>query len=177
MNKLYYEGPNPTVDLVILNHESKILLIKRKSTAEACPSMWALPGGFIDSLKGENSTIKKFIEGAETPEQAAKREVKEETNLFLDDNINILQVGIYEGNNRDPRDNEIGWSKSYAFFYNIPENIFNEQKENIRGLDDAEDVDWKTIDEIKNMKLAFDHSKIINDSLELYFNKKNKLKM
>lgn len=176
MNKLYYEGPNPTVDLVILNHESKILLIKRKSTAEACPAMWALPGGFIDSLKDDKNINKRFIEWAETPEQAAKREVKEETNLSLDDNIIISPVGIYEGNNRDPRDNSIGWSKSYAFFYSIPEDIFENQKEQIRGLDDAEDVDWKTIDEIKSMTLAFDHSKIIDDSLNLYFYKKNKLK-
>lgn len=177
MNKLYYEGPNPTVDLVILNHENKILLIKRKSTAEACPGMWALPGGFIDSLKEADATVKKFIEGAETPEQAAKREVKEETNLSLDDNISILPVGIYEGNNRDPRDTVFGWSKSFAFFYSISEQIFNEQKENIRGLDDAEDVDWKTIEEINSMQLAFDHGKIISDSLNLYFNKKNKPKM
>ena len=30
MKKLYFDGPNPTVDLVILNHEGRILLIKRK---------------------------------------------------------------------------------------------------------------------------------------------------
>lgn len=176
MNKLYFEGPNPTVDLVIVNHELKILLIKRRHNVEACPSMWALPGGFIDSMKSENIKNKSFIAGAESPETAAIREVKEETNLSLV-NVTILPVGIYEGNNRDPRDSDIGWSKSHAFFYEIPQAIFEAQKEHIRGLDDAEDVDWKSLTEINDMNLAFDHKKIIQDAISLYLNKKHKMKI
>lgn len=177
MKKLYFDGPNPTVDLVILNHEGKILLIKRKSTAEACPSMWALPGGFIDSLPTQINSegLKKFIEGAETAEQAAIREVKEETNLTLN-NVTISPVGIYEGNNRDPRDTEGAWSKSHAFFYRIPQEVFESQKDSIVGLDDAEDVKWISLEEIKNMTLAFDHGQIIHDALNLYLNKKPKIK-
>lgn len=177
MKKLYYWGANPTVDLVIINHENKILLIKRSEKSEACPSMWALPGGFVDSLTDPSVDKKdrKFIEGAETPEQAALREVKEETNLTLE-NVVISPVGIYEGNNRDPRDTEQAWSKSHAFFYRIPQEVFEAQKEHIRGLDDAEDVDWVSMDEIKNMQLAFDHNTIINDSLNLYVHKKLKIK-
>lgn len=177
MKKLYYWGANPTVDLVIINHENKILLIKRSEKSEACPRMWALPGGFVDSLIDPTVDKKdrKFIEGAETPEQAALREVKEETNLILE-NVVIYPVGVYEGNNRDPRDTIDAWSKSYAFFYRIPQEIFEAQKNNIVGLDDAEDVAWVSIDEIKNMKLAFDHNNIINDSLNLYINKKLKIK-
>lgn len=176
MKKLYFEGANPTVDLIIFNHENKILLIQRSDTAEACPSMWALPGGFVDSLPNtDKSQPKRFIEGAETPEEAAIREVLEETNLKLS-NVVILPVGIYEGGNRDPRDTEEGWSKSHAFFYRIPKEVFEEQKENIRGMDDAIDVAWKTIEEIKEMKLAFDHGLIINDSMNLYVNKKLKIK-
>lgn len=177
MKKLYYWGANPTVDLVIINHENKILLIKRSEKSEACPGMWALPGGFVDSLIDPTVDKKdrKFIEGAETPEQAALREVKEETNLMLE-NVVIYPVGVYEGNNRDPRDTIDAWSKSHAFFYRIPQEVFESQKNNIVGLDDAEDVDWVSIDEIKNMKLAFDHNTIINDSLNLYINKKLKIK-
>ncbi len=177
MKKLYFDGPNPTVDLVILNHEGRILLIKRKATAEACSSMWALPGGFIDSLPTSinNEGLKKFVEGAETAQDAAIREVKEETNLTLE-NVVIFPVGVYEGNNRDPRDSDSAWSKSHAFFYRIPQEVFESQKEHIRGLDDAEDVDWKSIEEIKEMNLAFDHGLIINDALNLYLNKKLKIK-
>lgn len=176
MQKLYFEGPNPTVDLIIFNHENKILLIKRSETSEACPSMWALPGGFIDSLPNtDQSQPKRFIEGAETPENAAIREVLEETNLKLL-NVVILPIGIYEGGNRDPRDTKESWSKSHAFFYKIPKEVFEEQKENIRGLDDAIDVDWKTFEEIKEMKLAFDHNLIINDAINLYIHKRLKIK-
>lgn len=172
MKKLYFEGANPTVDLIILNQEREILLIKRSKTAEACASMWALPGGFVNSMPAViGSTDKKiFIEGAETVEQAAIREVKEETNLSLGD-VSILPVGIYEGNQRDPRDTDDSWSKSHAFFYSIPKQVFEEQKEHIRGMDDAEDVMWATLEEIQDMKLAFDHGKIINDCLNLYVNK------
>lgn len=177
MKKLYFWGANPTVDLVIINHEEKILLIKRKESAEACPGMWALPGGFVDSLDVSNleDNRKKFVEGAETPEEAAIREVKEETNLTLKD-VTILPVGIYEGNQRDPRDSEESWSKSHAFFYKIPQEVFESQKEHIRGLDDAEDVDWFSIDEIKSMNLAFDHNIIIKDAINLHYSKKLKLK-
>lgn len=177
MKKLYYWGANPTVDLVIVNHENKILLIKRSEKAEACPGMWALPGGFVDSLidSSVDKKDRKFIEGAETPEQAAIREVKEETNLTLE-NVIISPVGIYEGNNRDPRDTIDAWAKSHAFFYKIPPEVFEAQKDKIVGLDDAEDVAWVSIEDIKNMQLAFDHNKIINDSLNLYHNKKLKIK-
>lgn len=177
MNKLYFLGANPTVDLVIINHEDKVLLIKRRETVEACPSMWALPGGFIDSLDNPDidKNQKRFIEGKETPEEAAIREVKEETNLTLN-NVSILPVGIYEGNQRDPRDTEESWSKSHAFFYKIPKNIFENQQEHIRGLDDAEDVDWYPIDKINHMQLAFDHNLIIKNAIELYHSKKLKLK-
>lgn len=177
MKKLYFWGANPTVDLVIINHEEKILLIKRKENSEACPGMWALPGGFVDSLEvpSIDKNNRKFIEGAETPEEAAIREVKEETNLVLKD-VTILPVGIYEGNQRDPRDSDESWSKSHAFFYKIPQDIFESQKDNIRGLDDAEDVNWVSVEEIKSMKLAFDHNLIINDALNLHYNKKLKLK-
>lgn len=173
MKSLYFSGANPTVDLIIFNHESKILLIKRSKTAEACPSMWALPGGFINSLPSIGLNSKKFIVGAETPDQAAIREVQEETNLVLGEVV-LLPVGIYEGNNRDPRDTKESWSKSHAFFYKIPYEVFENQKDSIRGMDDAEDVKWASLEEIKELKLAFDHSLIINDSIKLYINKKLK---
>ena len=121
----------------------------------------ALPGGHIEAHEG---LVESVI-----------REVKEETNLTLE-NVVIFPVGVYEGNNRDPRDSDSAWSKSHAFFYRIPQEVFEHQKEHIRGLDDAEDVDWKSIEEIKEMKLAFDHGLIINDALNLYLNKKLKIK-
>lgn len=160
-NNYYYKGVNPTVDLIIVNPEGQILLIKRSETSPACPGMWAIPGGFIDTeaKKGE-----VFKYGAETPEKASVRELKEETNLLLI-NPKLISIGEFEGNNRDPRDSEEGWSKSHAFIYVIPKEIYEAQKNNIRGMDDAEDADWKTPEEIEALDMAFDHKEIIRAGL------------
>ncbi len=160
-NKYYYQGVNPTVDLIIVNPEGKILLIKRLETSNACPGMWAIPGGFIETeaKKGEF-----FKYGIETPEKAAVRELKEETNLFLI-NPKLISIGEFEGNNRDPRDSEEGWSKSHAFIYVIPKEIYEAQKANIVGLDDASETKWMTIEEIEALDIAFDHKDIIRAGL------------
>lgn len=172
-NPYYYKGANPTVDLIVVNPEEKILLIKRSQTAAACPGMWAIPGGFIDTDAKKNDPWK---EGLETPEQAAIRELKEETNLTLVDS-KILFVGCFEGGQRDPRDNEESWSKSHAFIYEIPKHTYESQKDKLIGLDDAEDVDWKSIEDINEIKLAFDHNKILEEGLVvLYSSKKIKNK-
>jgi ADP-ribose pyrophosphatase YjhB (NUDIX family) len=173
-NPYYYIGANPTVDLIVLNHEGKILMAKREIKSPACPGMWALPGGFINT----DAKVKElWTEGKESPKDAAKRELLEETNLLLNGDINILPVGIYEGNNRDPRDNSISWAKSYAFFYEISKDLYDEQKDNLVGLDDIALIDWKTLDEINDMTLAFDHKKIIQDGLNLYLKKTNRIKL
>ncbi len=172
MGNLYYKGSNPTVDLVIVNEQNQILLIKRSESAEACPNMWALPGGFIDGLRDSND---RFKYDKETAEIAAIREVKEETNLDLGD-IEITNVGIYVGNNRDPRDSIESWSESHAFFYKIPNDIFNKQKNNIIGLDDAQEAKWISLNNINKINLAFDHKVIIDDAIDLCLNKNEKIK-
>jgi ADP-ribosyl-[dinitrogen reductase] hydrolase len=162
-NSFFYEGENPTVDLIVVNPESEILLIKRSSKAAACAGMMAFPGGFIDSnaAYGEN-----FKEGKETPEEAAIRELAEETNLNLPKNASLVLVGEYCGNDRDPRDNKISWSKTHAFLFRIDQKIYEEQKNTIRGMDDADEAEWVPLKKAITMKLAFDHNSILNDALK-----------
>ena len=62
---IHYENPKPTSTLICPKRQ-KILLVKRAFSPRK--GHWCLPGGFIE--KGE------------TPEQAAKRELLEETNLI-----------------------------------------------------------------------------------------------
>ena len=156
----YYEGVNPTVDFVILREENrvhKILLIKRNGKTEH--NKWALPGGFVESnsKKGE-----KWTAGRETMMQAAVRELSEETGLYVSQlNKLIVPIGIYEGNGRDPRDNESGWSQSNAFGLVLPEGY---DISKIEAKDDAGEVGW--FDIAKLPKLAFDHSKIVQDGLD-----------
>ncbi len=162
-NCFYYEGVNPTVDLIVINPADEVLLIRRSKKSNACAGLMAFPGGFIDSeaLQGEN-----WKGGVETPKEAAVRELNEETNLKLN-GVDLLFVGEYEGHKRDPRDNEISWSKTYAFLYRIDERTFNEQKDHIRGMDDADEAKWVPLSEALAMKLAFDHSQILKDALYL----------
>jgi len=63
-NNIHYENPKPTATLICIQN-TRILLVKR-ALAPAKGS-WGLPGGFIE--KGE------------TPEDGARRELLEETNL------------------------------------------------------------------------------------------------
>jgi 8-oxo-dGTP diphosphatase len=163
-NHYYYQGVNPAVDLIIINPFDEVLMIRRSSQSDACPSMYALPGGFIDS-KALKDTLWK--EDLETPKQAALRELAEETNLILNNDIELILVGEYVGHNRDPRDNELSWSKSYAFAFKISPEIFEAQKSNIKGMDDADLAMWIGLAELQNRVLAFDHKKILEDTLDL----------
>jgi len=63
---------------IIVNEDHKILLVKRTESMEWQPSKWSLIGGVIE--KGE------------TPEKACKREVKEETDLDIEEFIKTFTV-------------------------------------------------------------------------------------
>ncbi len=60
-----YENPIPASCLIVIDDTEKVLLVKRN--IEPKKGFWCLPGG--------------FMELGETPEQAALRELKEETGL------------------------------------------------------------------------------------------------
>lgn len=78
-----YKNPALTVDTIIINDES-IVLIKRLNNPYK--NHWAIPGG--------------FVEYGEKVETAAVREAKEETGLDIE--LTKL-VGVYSNPNRDPR--------------------------------------------------------------------------
>lgn len=131
-----YDYPRPSVsaDIVVYSNESKsILLVKRKKPPFA--QCWALPGG--------------FMEMDESADQAAIRELKEETGLDVD---HVQQIGAYSNVNRDPR----GRVVTIAFWTQASENA------HIAAADDASEANWFPLDGLPD--LAFDHATIIEDS-------------
>lgn len=123
-----------TVDIVLFKND-KILLIKRlKNPFRDC---WALPGGFVD----ENEDL----------EDAAKRELLEETSI----KVNTLeQVGAFGKPFRDPRSHTV----SVAYYGNVPEDTI------AIAADDAKDAYWFPIIDLPD--LAFDHKEIIAKALK-----------
>ncbi len=129
-----YIQPSLTVDMILLEEE-KILLIKRKN--EPFKGYYALPGG--------------FVEYGEKVEDAAIREMQEETSLKV--KIKKL-VGVYSDPKRDPR----GHTVTIVF-----EVVRMSGK--LQGKDDASEAKFFSLKSLP--ELAFDHRKIIQDYLLL----------
>lgn len=130
-----YKNPIPTVD-VIIGHNLKILMVKRKND----PYKWclALPGGFVND--------------GERIEDAARREVNEETSL----DIGLLDIlGVYSDPKRDPRGHLM--STVFVGTYSV-DNDFNPS-----ARDDAEEIGWVSMEALYNSNIAFDHKKILFD--------------
>ena len=126
-----------TVDVVLIKdtNPKQLLLIKRKN--EPFKDSWALPGGFVD----ENEDL----------EIAAKRELEEETQVKIND---LIQIGAYGKPFRDPRSHVV----SIAYFGTVNESTI------AKASDDAKEVNWFTINNLP--ELAFDHIDIINDTIK-----------
>ncbi|MBD3194177.1 MAG: NUDIX domain-containing protein [Candidatus Lokiarchaeota archaeon] len=125
--------PLLTVDAVILYDPNHIVLIKRKNPP--FQGEYALPGGFVDM--------------GETVEAACIRESKEETNI----KVKIRQlIGVFSEPERDPR----GHTVSIAFLCEPAT-----EKEKPKAQDDAAYLELIPLDKVLNLKLAFDHLKII----------------
>jgi 8-oxo-dGTP diphosphatase len=136
-----YERPSVTVDIVILTVRQRrleVLLVQRGRPPYA--GMWAIPGGFDPN---------------ETLEEAARRELEEETGVR---GVAVQQFHAFGDPGRDPR----GWVISVAHVALVPEERLREQQ--VRGADDAAAADWFAADEPP--PLAFDHAKILACALD-----------
>jgi 8-oxo-dGTP diphosphatase len=133
-----YKKPSVTVDCVVFGldeEDLKIILIERNG--DPFKGMWALPGGFIHM--------------DESLEQAALRELQEETGIR---NVFLEQLYTFGDPGRDPRDRVI----SVAYYA-----LVNLRAYSIKAATDARSAAWFSIDDIP--KLAFDHHKILDMAL------------
>lgn len=153
----WFEGPNPTVDAVVLRDgpPRELLLVRRHPDAPAEPGRWALPGGFVRTTAPRGA---RFQGDVETEEEACLRELREETGLLLEADA-LVRVGVYSGGGRDPRDTPRSHSRSTAFVVRLPEG----GETVLAAGDDAEDVRWFRLDALP--PLAFDHARIVEDAL------------
>ena len=136
-----YKYPHPavTVDCAVFGLDDdnlKVLLIQRD--IDPFEGKWALPGGFVQI--------------DEPLEEAALRELKEETGLSK---IFLEQLYTFGKPDRDPRERVI----SVAFFA-----LVNIRSHRIKAATDARSASWF---EVKNIPaLAFDHQEILATALE-----------
>lgn len=134
-----YQMPALTADVVV-TYNGKVLLIKRGPDSDSFPNYFALPGGFMNIN--------------ETLEQAACRELKEETGIELCE-LDLTPIGIYSEVDRDPRQRVI----TSAYYHMFP------VRPEVKAGDDAVDYAWASVIDIVSgkLKLAFDHNKIVYD--------------
>ena len=137
MTPYTYDYPRPalTVDIVIFTLRDnclQLLLIKRAS--EPFIGMWALPGGFVRM--------------DETLEEAACREMEEETGLKQ---AYLEQLYTYGNPRRDPR----GRVVTVTYFALIPADVDIRRE----GGSDVSQAGWYPIGYLP--PLAFDHAEIL----------------
>lgn len=134
-----YEYPRPalTVDCVVFAADAdalKVLLVRRG--AEPFKGQWALPGGFVRMR--------------ETTDEAARRELREETGLS---DVFLEQLYTFSAVERDPRERVV----SVAYYALV-------RTAEVEAGSDAAEAKW--FDVARPPALAFDHREILRVAIE-----------
>ena len=137
-----YQYPRPalTADTVALRDAGgvlEVLLIQRRHDPFA--GQWALPGGFVDEY--------------ESPAEAARRELAEETGVAWEGELTL--VGVFSKRGRDPR----GWTVACGFVA-----MLDTPDVDLVPADDAADARWFPV--VALPPVAFDHHEIVAAALE-----------
>jgi 8-oxo-dGTP diphosphatase len=127
--------PSLAVDMILLSgaNDEYIWLVQRKDT-------------------GQYATVGGFVEVGESAEDAAKREILEETGLTITDKLSLF--GIYSDPSRDKRRHTA--SVVYAL-------TFDEDQQQPKAADDAKDIQRYHYTQIESLDLFADHKTILMD--------------
>ncbi|MBN4050423.1 NUDIX hydrolase [Desulfobulbus sp. AH-315-M07] len=136
-----YEFPRGalTVDCIVFgldDKELKVMLIQRD--LPPFEGKWALPGG--------------FVRVDETLEEAARRELEEETGLHR---VFLEQLYTFGAVDRDPRERVV--SVAYNALVKLSDH-------KVQAATDARDAAWFGVHDVPS--LAFDHADILHMALE-----------
>jgi 8-oxo-dGTP diphosphatase len=136
-----YKYPRPalTVDCVVFGLDEsdlKVLLIQRD--LEPFAGQWALPGGFVQM--------------SETLEQAALRELQEETGLSR---VFLEQLYTFGDPDRDPRERVV--TVAYYALVKLLDH-------RVQAATDARHAAWFEVSDLP--KLCFDHDTILDTALK-----------
>jgi 8-oxo-dGTP diphosphatase len=132
-----------TVDIVILTMaEGRLHVLLVRRGVAPFQGMWAVPGGF----KRPDETL----------DEAAKRELREETGV--DGTSLLTQFGAYGDPGRDPRMNVV----TVAYLA-----VLRDVGDVVAGTD-AADAGLTPVSDVLNgkLQLAFDHQQIVRDAIE-----------
>lgn len=133
-----YPRPSLTVDCVVFGLDEgdlKVLLVQRD--LEPFRGKWALPGGFVREI--------------ETLDEAARRELVEETGLS---GVFLEQLYTFGALARDPRERVV----SVAYFA-----LVKLSQHRVKAATDAREAAWFAVDDTPT--LAFDHDEILATAL------------
>lgn len=141
MHEYWYPHPAVTVDCVVFglasdSSELSVLLVQRD--LEPFRGSWALPGGFVRM--------------DEDLEQAARRELAEETGVT---DLYLEQLAAFGAPGRDPRERVI----TVAWLAIV--NLFDHP---VQADTDARNAAWFSVEELP--PLAFDHPAIVAAALQ-----------
>jgi 8-oxo-dGTP diphosphatase len=140
--KYVYEWPRPmvTTDALVFDISEgrpKVLLINRGN--EPFKGQWAVPGG--------------FVEIDEELEDAAVRELAEETSLT---GVALEQMHTFGTVGRDPRGRQI----TIVFM-----GVITDGRSEVKAGDDAAEAQWFDIDHLPE-NIAFDHDDVLKFAIQ-----------
>jgi 8-oxo-dGTP diphosphatase len=144
--------PLTSVDVVILSLEGdqlQVLLVKRpEQLDDPFPSMWALPGGFVD------------VNLDQTLLDCAARKLREKTGA---EGAYLEQVGSWGSRNRDPR----GWSTTHVYVALLAKDSLH-----LMPGGNAAELCWAPVsDHGCDFPLAFDHNELLRAAVSRVRNK------
>ncbi len=134
-----FPRPSVTADIALFTVRDRtlqVLLIRRKEWPFA--GQWAVPGG--------------FLRPEETLEDAARRELAEETGVS---DVLLEQLRVWSEPNRDPRT----WVITVAFTALVASDTLT-----LRAGTDAAEAQWFPVNALPS-PLAFDHDAILADAV------------